>query len=195
MIHIRPNVPKAPITRPGKRPAAKERPLKPCSVGWMAGGAFAAWVWAAGGALVGDDVGNSRELVDEGVAVSAEHMPLWHLYPRGQHEDPHVGSVISLVSEKWTWLSGCRVALYWLTSQLIGWMKEQSSPLGQHMAAMMPVLLIGMQDVAVGQQKSSGKPVPHCSRLEIPPQVPAPWVVMFWASIVDTKMRSNMHGS
>lgn len=60
-----------------------------------------------------------------------------------------------------------------VTSQVMVCMKAQSEPVGQQMTDCTDVPLRGMQVVSFGQQKSDGKPVPHCCRLALPPHVGA----------------------
>jgi hypothetical protein len=55
----------------------------------------------------------------------------------------------------------------------MGWMKEQSEPDGQQMTDWTSILLRDMQVESWGQQKSEGKPVPHCWRFWAPPHVDA----------------------
>jgi hypothetical protein len=69
---IRAIAPRAPITRPGKRPAAKDLPSKPCLTGTGAGQPEVCDEDAglvADGVEVADDVG-------DGLVSSLEHMPL-----------------------------------------------------------------------------------------------------------------------
>jgi len=68
-----------------------------------------------------------------------------------------------VVSERCIWLSGCSVALSWVRSHVMGWMKAQSEPAGQQMTDLTSSPFKDMQVEPVGQQKSDGKLLPHCS--------------------------------
>jgi hypothetical protein len=52
-------------------------------------------------------------------------------------------------------------------------MMAQSEFAGQQMTDWVTALFRGMHVVSFGQQKSDGKPVPHCWRLDFPPHVGA----------------------
>ena len=58
-------------------------------------------------------------------------------------------------------------------SQVIVWIIPQSEFVGQQMTDCTDALLRDMHAVSFGQQKSDGKPVPHCCRLDLPPHVGA----------------------
>lgn len=171
MSQIRPIVPSAPIIMPGKKPAAKERPSKDwpfCAS--VATGQLDVCELDAGFVADGDEP--TLDVGADGVTVeSLEHIPLLHVYPSGQHFSPHFGSWILSVSERCIWLSGCKVAFSWLTSQVMVWMNAQSEPEGQHMTDCIDGLLSDMHVVSFGQQNEEGKPVPHCWRLAMPPHV------------------------
>jgi hypothetical protein len=62
-------------------------------------------------------------------------------------------------------------------------MKEQSSPLGQHIAAMTAVELSGVHVELEGQQNSNGKPVPHWTSPGTLPHVFVSKVVISWADV------------
>lgn len=122
----------------------------------------------------------AADVVDDPLVSLAEIMaqrPLWHLYPRGQHSEPHVSSVaVRLVV--WMAFEGCRVAFCWLMSQVMGLMNLQSWPSGQHITdvASPPAPLSSFRAVHVvleGQQKELGKLLPHCESAESPPQTAA----------------------
>lgn len=70
-------VPSAPMRRPGKKPAAKEEPLKPASICTGAAGQEELWEDEAG--FVAEGVGSVVVDDDDGDAVSLKHMLLWHL--------------------------------------------------------------------------------------------------------------------
>lgn len=63
------------------------------------------------------------------------------------------------------------MALSWVTSQVMGWMKAQSEPAGQQMTDWTSALFNDMHVESVGQQKSDGKLPPHCCRPWTPPHV------------------------
>lgn len=90
-----PMVPSAPITMPGKKPAAKERPSKPDCV--STGAAAQEEVWEA--EFVADGEGRSDN-VGEAVGESLKHMLPLHEKPNGQHLSPQVGNVTPVVSER-----------------------------------------------------------------------------------------------
>jgi hypothetical protein len=74
---MRPMVPSAPISMPGKKPAAKEEPLKPEPV--CTGAAEHEEVWDADAGFVAEGVGRADVGDDDGDASSLKHMLLWHL--------------------------------------------------------------------------------------------------------------------
>jgi hypothetical protein len=171
MSQRRPRVIRAPVTRPGKRPAAKERPSKlDCGATGAAGHEE---VCEADAGFVADGVGSEDVGEEDGEDVSLKHMPLLQVYPRGQHLSPHVGRATPSVLARCIWFSGWRVALSWFTSQVMVWMMAQSEFAGQQMTDWVIALLRGIHAVSFGQQKSDGKPAPHCWRLDFPPHVGA----------------------
>lgn len=125
-------------------------------------------------------VEGAAEVVDEPLVSLAEIMaqrPLWHLYPSGQHSEPHVSSV-AVRFVVWMAFEGCREAFCWLMSQVMGLMNLQSWPSGQHITevASPPEPLSSLRAVQVvleGQQKELGKLLPHCESEESPAQTAA----------------------
>jgi hypothetical protein len=91
-------VPKAPITMPGKKPAAKERPSKPDCV--PTGAAGQEEVCEAEDGWVAEGVGREDVGDEEGEVESLKHMLPLQENPNGQQRSPQVGNVTPFVSER-----------------------------------------------------------------------------------------------
>lgn len=80
MIQIRARVLRAPMTMPGKKPAAKDRPSKPCFV-WSGAVAEQSEVWEADAGLVEEGVGFAVDVGDgdDDGEVSLAHIVPWHV--------------------------------------------------------------------------------------------------------------------